>query len=256
MTTSGLIQLEVSRKGIILLMAKIKPINHYGYVRATWTSHMGNDEASSQNSFINRTYHLDGNIYHYTNLHGLFNIIESGGFWLSDHRFLNDSQEFENGRLITLDLIEKLIIQGDYGTFNEILENTKEKIKNHSRNNFYIASFCTDGDSLEQWRSYANNGDGFAIKNKLETTDLNTLPIIHLAKVTYNDNDKITILKGIINSFHAEYSKDKEDMIGVDIDAWSSSLSNNLAINFILFKKQIFCFRKRSKSNSFLEPSK
>ncbi|NLP04239.1 MAG: hypothetical protein GX089_17225, partial [Fibrobacter sp.] len=67
-------------------------------------------------------YYIENDIFHYTDLHGLLGIIESGGFWLSEAKYLNDSEELVNGVKISKTLIEKLLLKKRYGTFSKLLE--------------------------------------------------------------------------------------------------------------------------------------
>lgn len=96
-------------------------------------------------------------LYHYTTWEGLKGIIENRCFWLTDYRSLNDTSE----------------IHYAIGYFGEnIFEPAQEKERQHfyraqedmlSRYPYYIASMCKLPNYLPAWRSYSNDGAGFAI---------------------------------------------------------------------------------------------
>lgn len=75
------------------------------------------------------------------------------GIWLSNVEFLNDNEEIMLGRKIYSEKLNK----------NCMIENDFD---------YYVASFCKDGDSLEQWRSYSANGSGVCIEFDLQKTTI------------------------------------------------------------------------------------
>lgn len=46
-------------------------------------------------------------LYHYTSLEGVQSIMQERDFWISNIRYMNDSHEFENGKIICKEIIEK-----------------------------------------------------------------------------------------------------------------------------------------------------
>lgn len=57
---------------------------------------------------------LKEHIYHYTNLDGLFGILDSNEFWLSDVRFMNDPSD--SGEYV-INLINEIIEEEDKDTY-------------------------------------------------------------------------------------------------------------------------------------------
>lgn len=208
--------------------------NKFGFLRAEF------DYKYKSKHFDNDLFSYSGPmISHYTDLNGLYGIIESGGFWLSDHRFLNDSEEFENGRKLTKNILERLSKKYRYSNLNEILNETIARIENYCEKAYYICSFSKKGDSLDQWRSYASNGQGISItfdNSKKSLSHFFAMPILSASKVIYDDSEKAKILLRIIRKYQHEYRVDKKHGYDNDTKDWVDSLSTWLAMEFINFK--------------------
>lgn len=99
----------------------------------------------------------DGIVYHYTSAEGFQGIIESGEIWLTNTGFVNDITECNALRQ------EKDLFGKDELAFNRYIEKWWDdfSIDWNERNNYYIASFSKEHDSLEQWRAYGNVCIGF-----------------------------------------------------------------------------------------------
>ena len=99
----------------------------------------------------------EGTIYHYTTEEAFHGILESSELWLTNAEFVNDITEC-NALSQQDDLFE------DYElSFNRYVEKWWDwffKDKNQ-RENYYIASFSKEPDSLEQWRAYGSICIGF-----------------------------------------------------------------------------------------------
>lgn len=194
---------------------------------------------------IHNMYFLEDKIFHYTDLNGLIGILENKGFWLSEAKFLNDSEELYNGVKLTIELINKLISKPRYLIFKDVLEKTIQKLQKYDFKNNYIASFSTKSDDLNQWRAYAKNGNGVCIcfDTKVKTTfpHFNIGNVWQLHKVIYNDKIKFWILHSIIFKYFYEYKKDlRERCEYLDIDDYIQSLTNSLIRVFINFKNKAF----------------
>lgn len=107
-------------------------------------------------------------VFHYTNLSALIGIIENQCIWATNLYFLNDRNEYKHGINIIQEVMEsiktdenKSILHAITVVLNEISEVDR-----------YVACFSKEGDSLSQWRAYADNGSGVSIgfnRKKLET---------------------------------------------------------------------------------------
>jgi hypothetical protein len=99
----------------------------------------------------------EGTVYHYTTGKAFYGIVESSELWLTNAEFVNDISEC-NALSQQKDLFED-----DELAFNRYVKKRWElfsRLKNE-RNNYYIASFSKEPDSLEQWRAYGSICIGF-----------------------------------------------------------------------------------------------
>jgi len=219
----------------------------FGFLRAQFTSM----------KYIIKYYehvNFTGNyLYHYTNLDGLIGILTNKGFWLSEARFLNDKEELINGKNISIRLIDYLINKERYSCFNEILSQTKYLLENKSFDNYYIASFTTKPDDLEQWRAYSGNGTGvcigFNVKKETSFPHFNLGGAWSLKKIIYNDDIKLKILHYIIYKYFIEYKKDlRQNTKYIETYEYANEYANNLfhslVYNFINFKHYSFSQEK------------
>jgi len=221
-------------------MDKIIQDIEFGFLRAQFSK-----DNRFQYSGIDSFMYQGDELVHYTNLLGLQGIIESQGFWLSDHRFLNDAEEYNNGKKLVINLIEKLILKKRYIRFKKVLEGTLNYLKQDRESPFYICSFSTKIDSLDQWKGYANNNDGVAIifNNKMKKmfNHFNVLPIFTASKVIYRDTIKYKILLKSIQMYFKEFLIDeiKNPKI-INLEDWSKELFETLSREFINFKNSEF----------------
>jgi hypothetical protein len=102
-------------------------------------------------------------VYHYTDAAGLFNILESGKFWLSDVQHLNDTREIAHGFSVACDkMIEACEGQPpNWGEFFSPIASARDELLKELH--FHACCFTSEGNDLGQWRAYGANGRGFAI---------------------------------------------------------------------------------------------
>lgn len=146
-------------------------------------------------------------VVHYTDLSALISIVKNNSLWLSDYRFLNDTNEFRDGYKILLKVLKKFSKQ-DFGKYNMVIKEAIESIEqeNFSEKIFYVCSFSTKKDDLNQWRSYASSENGVAIvfdKNIMQNKLANFFIDTH--SVIYENKEKK--LEKIITDFFANLSK-------------------------------------------------
>jgi len=113
-------------------------------------------------------------LYHYTSAEGLLNIIDSGKFWATHYRFLNDPEEI----LYSFKLFDRLFLENSPKRLSFFANNVDEEsgliIGNYHlmytgqrgvipEYEYYITGFSEEKDLLSQWRGYGDNGEGFAI---------------------------------------------------------------------------------------------
>ena len=105
-----------------------------------------------------------GILYHYTNSDGLKGIIGSRTFWATEIRHLNDTSELRYPRKKLLAAVESLRAARDVHWSTDTIEELIASWANTERGpETFVASFCSDGDNLSQWRGYGDGGNGFAI---------------------------------------------------------------------------------------------
>lgn len=120
------------------------------------------DLSSALKSFkLNKKPHGVNVLYHYTDLNGLKGIIENQSFLSSNSAYLNDKEEFYYG----VNLFKTAISSYQPQTPDEenIIEEISKELNNKSESYHFVTCFSIEGDSLSQWRAYANDGKGIAI---------------------------------------------------------------------------------------------
>jgi hypothetical protein len=205
---------------------------------------------SSQSKYmkkkIDELYFLEDEIFHYTDMDGLHGILKSRGFWLSEAKFLNDSEEIYHGLNLTKMLIGKLLEKARYKSFFSVLEATLVELKNNNFKNKYIASFSLEADNLEQWRAYAKNGAGvcigFSTKGSGKYPHFSYSNLWKTHRVIYNDKQKLWILHLIIFTYYFEFKKDpqRESSNGLLEEEYAHFLAHSLTTVFINFKNKAF----------------
>lgn len=236
--------------------------NHFDARNAVFPTHMdiiSKIENSRRKPQINQT------LYHYTCIDAFMSIMKNRDFWISNMRFMNDSQEFVNGRDIFIKVIQ------------ERLRNENEKVKSFllklqdvcksdissgifkiNSKDIFSLSFCSNGDILTQWQFYGEEGVSIGFYNdvcnvniitfmdenqydkKIQGKDPKTM--LHHDAITclpypviYNDDEKMRILNQILDlgiSFIKKFN-------GVE-DMCVDELSYVLFFYFALMKDEHF----------------
>jgi len=144
-------------------------------------------------------------LYHYCPDEAFLSILETAELWLTNNKGLNDYRDSD--WMVTF--IKKAFEGIKDESAKEVINDVHEQ---YSLNNqeVYVASFSENGDSLSQWRSYANDGDGVAIgfnpkainiKAQVPTTSANSEHTIGFAKIKYMRDDELReLIKTIIDS--------------------------------------------------------
>lgn len=113
-------------------------------------------------------------LYHYTDSRGLHAILEKRQFFASEYRHLNDMKEVTEGwreaTNLLCDFVGELVekVRPKPWMPKPVLERLEALDLSRqdgwlNESNVYVASFSEDWDSLPQWRSYADDGHGYAI---------------------------------------------------------------------------------------------
>ncbi len=110
---------------------------------------------------------MSESLFHYTDVMAVKSILEKRELWLSDIRFLNDSQEMNDGVKYVVD-----VLNADIPDFNlderhttaateYLIETFDDHISKYMDDEpTFVCSFSEAGDQLSQWRAYG----GYAIE--------------------------------------------------------------------------------------------
>lgn len=135
-------------------------------------------------------------IYHYTNIKALKSILETKAFHLSHISCLNDYTEFEDGvryfynRLSSVESNKK---------HEKLIKDLEEATVSAKKLNFCIFSSCLEGDLLNQWRVYGDDGYGLAIGLDTEVTKcICNEKELYFGKCLYSEESKEEIYQNIL----------------------------------------------------------
>lgn len=160
----------------------------------------------------------DGAIYHYCSAQTLLSIVKYRTIRFSDATLLNDGEEGAWGYGIFQRAAEHLskpenIPEGRPNIPAEFFSAISDRWLSFSlKCRHLVACFSTDGDSLSQWRAYADDGRGFAIGFKAKS--LRTLLPIQMYDVLYEEKQQIDEMVEVLGATYLEFI-DK----GADYDA-------------------------------------
>lgn len=137
-------------------------------------------------------------LFHYTSAQAIQSILSNQKIWLTDIRFLNDSEELHNGLNIFLHELKNLqnISSLDEKYIKDAIEYIEDTLSDKTNlgieeDPFYVFSLGKAKDRLSQWRTYGNYAIEFDEANLEEF-----IPILHLCH--YDDDSKRKIAKNIL----------------------------------------------------------
>jgi hypothetical protein len=108
-------------------------------------------------------------LFHYTDINAVKAILENEQLWLTDVRFLNDSEELQNGITALIDYIKYQV--KTFPERHELFGNAAEYVEaglvgkagyGIENRPVFICSFSQAGDLLSQWRAYGSYAIEFA----------------------------------------------------------------------------------------------
>ena len=158
-------------------------------------------------------------LYHYCSNDTFLSILRNSEIWLSELTLSNDSMEGK--------WLQKLL-----------LEKYKETEKDHERltalsnileaisKKFRAFGFCLSahGDTLSQWREYADKGEGVAIGF---ADGKDTFPHFQITKIIYIENKCKELIDGILSNTKRAFDLNEENVI---IKAISEKTKNDIDI--------------------------
>ncbi len=113
--------------------------------------------------------------FHYTDANATLSIIQNNELWLTDIRFMNDSEESLDGAKYLMSAISALLLESDANS-NRALERLQEFDEQYVKDGLlddqvFICSFSKTADHLVQWRSYGSYAIEFHDSLKEELKD-------------------------------------------------------------------------------------
>jgi len=110
---------------------------------------------------VNSNEEDPGILYHYTDARGVMGILKDGALYATDLAYLNDSRELRYGAKLAGKLLQE---SGDEPLTHLLRDHLKDVTNFNAPDatRFASASFCAEGDLLNQWRGYGGSG-GFAL---------------------------------------------------------------------------------------------
>lgn len=102
-------------------------------------------------------------LFHYTDVSAVKSILEKEKMWLTDVRYLNDSEEMHNGISMLVDYMKHRV--GNFTHPHEFFEDAANYIESGlvgkagygiENRPVFIGSFSRAGDLLSQWRAYGS----------------------------------------------------------------------------------------------------
>jgi hypothetical protein len=174
-------------------------------------------------------------IYHYCAAETFLNVIQRKTIRFSDANLLNDAHEVRWGYSVFIKAVNELLNrEGRYKNappipreffdrIDEIWSNSVFQISN------FVACFSLDGDSLSQWRAYADDGMGVTIGFK--TVELRRLPV-QIYEVLYDVEQQTEEMTDALGSSFLEYQS-----MGLQLDdKWLRERSVEIAASSIALK--------------------
>ncbi|MXN63669.1 DUF2971 domain-containing protein [Stappia sp. GBMRC 2046] len=188
-----------------------------------------------------------GKLFHYTTISGFKGIIDSAGFWASDNRFMNDTEEVRHGSELIRKILQRREKNEKTEDFKYILRQVQENLPHPNENTNLVACFSLVRDSLEQWRGYAPSGGiciGLSTEERADDVKpLIMMPQLSLYKVRYRYHAKLVHILSVIRRYREQYKLDREL-----VDRWPEYqdeeyvryLSLELSNVSLLFKNEAF----------------
>lgn len=156
----------------------------------------------------------DGIMYHYCSPQTFLTILRNKTIRFSDINMLNDAEEAKWGYRVFIEAANRILKREDLpNEIPTVPEEFVDKIDEiwsgfQIRLLSFVSCFSTDGDSLSQWRAYADDGRGFAIGFKAK--ELRRLPI-QILDVLYDHKQQIEEMVIAIGATFLEFQDKNKD---------------------------------------------
>ena len=171
--------------------------------------------------------------HHYTSDSAFISILQSGSFWLTNGRFLNDPLDCHNRADEILALAEQYLDGQLKKVFLSLLDFNIEA---------YVASFTSSDDDLVHWRAYGDDGHGVSlgfdpglitgIEREVQGIRINNRKMLAALPVIYHRERLDVLLHELFRGVAAE-SKGNDDC-------------NALAVKVLLTSRLFLCCYKEN----------
>ena len=201
-------------------------------------------------------------LFHYTSMDGLRGILSSHSMFATDSLYLNDTTEIANSLPTVRDVLSssaKSLSPKLVQTMLGLLEDEHSTgFLSSSKSQYFILSFSTEGDDLQQWRGYGDDTHGACIGFDLQ--GLRPPPyfdtMVTFAKCMYDHTEKLKLVVNLASSFcqrDADLSAIADDpkALGMEWALWQMDNPRLLRHHFMdEYKRKL-----RAKSNIHSHPS-
>lgn len=137
---------------------------------------IGSDFEAAKDNEANDNLTSQATIYHYTDVKGAFGILQSGELWFTEREHLNDPVEISYGLGIAHELFQTVAQNSGAAIPKDVASRLKGEHKlGLETYGFWIFSATLDGNNLDQWRNYADDGRGVCFGFSLEHFNMRKL---------------------------------------------------------------------------------
>lgn len=185
---------------------------------------------------IFKPFTVHESLFHYTTIQGLFGIVESNCFWLTNIEYMNDLSETKYAseliKKMLFDICEKVEYSYDFVDYLKHINNIESNYEE-----CYIACFSSDGDSLPMWIMYGKE-IGVAIEIDL-CSDINFDfgKKCYFKDMIYDEKVLYSFVNKVFDMYHEEYIylKKYKDIKKYIIE----DMVRDLIFNILLYKTNI-----------------
>ena len=196
-------------------------------------------------------------LYHYTDLDGLRGILSERSLRMSHSSTLNDPAELEYGKLLAIEVIEKLQVDSELQDVREFLRALIGQVRSigNTIHDLFVTSFCEDGDLLSQWRGYTHLGSGYNLGFRFSehTRYSSVKPLLErcqppeLRKVIYDRARQSELLEkyllGVVGAVRAA-TKRGGDVLRARLGCMQMAVQSTLTELVLCFKSSSFSEEK------------
>lgn len=169
-------------------------------------------------------------LYHYTGQEGLLGIVREKKLRVSSILHLNDSAEFN----YTIKLAQEnlnLRLRHERGPSNTFYGTALENFGFLQKMTLFVGSFSQQGDSLSQWRAYAQGGIGFSLGFEYQyLRELAEEQGFRLLRCNYDKETHSRVINDIVDEAGSKVDPKDGDKVESAVSHFYSALVNVAAV--------------------------